>query len=196
MVMSMLFCVCYVASNIFETKIFTAGPLTLTGGFLIFPLSYILNDCLSEVYGYRNASFVILFALSFNAFFVLMAQLVRILPPAPFWDGQEHFDYMFSADLRITVASMLAFVVGSLLNAKVMVKMKEKQGGKGFGWRAILSSLAGEGADSLVFFPIAFWGVGFGNMLVMMVTQIVLKTGYEVVLLPVTSAVVRRLENK
>lgn len=191
--LAILFCVSLIASNLFETKIFDAGLLTLTGGFLVFPVSYIINDCLTEVYGYKATRFVILTAFGANAFFVVMAQLVRLLPPADFWDGQAQFDYIFTADLRITVASMLAFVGGSTLNAKVMARMKALQGDKGFGWRAILSSLAGEGVDSLIFFPIAFWGVGFAHMCLLMVTQIVLKTLYEVVILPFTACFVRYL---
>lgn len=195
-VLSTLFCVCLIASNLFETKIFEFCGLTLTGGFLIFPISYILNDCLTEVYGYKRARFVILTAFAMNAFVVLAAQLVRILPAAPFWQGQQHFDYIFAADLRITAASMLAFLIGSILNAHVMVRMKERQGEKGFGWRAVVSSLAGESVDSLVFFPVAFFGVGIRNLLVMMVTQIILKTLYEIIVLPVTATCVKRLKKR
>ena len=187
-------CACLIVSNLFETKIFDAGPLTLTGGFLIFPVSYIINDCLSEVYGYRNARYAILLAFILNALFVGIAQVVRILPPETYWDGQEHFDYIFAADLRITIASMAAFVCGSLLNAKVMVNMKARDGEKRFGVRAIVSSLAGETCDSLIFFPIAFWGVGLKNLLTMMVTQIILKTLYEVAVLPLTSIFVKKLK--
>ncbi|MCQ2183574.1 MAG: queuosine precursor transporter [Bacteroidales bacterium] len=190
-ILAVLFCVCLVASNIFETKIFSAGPIVLTGGFLIFPISYIINDCITELYGFRNARFVILLGFAVNLFFVLTAQLVRILPPADFWDGQAHLDYLLSANLRITAASMAAFLSGSLLNAKVMAVMKNVQGKKGFGWRAILSTLVGETADSLVFFPIAFWGVGADNLLKMMLTQVLLKTLFEIIVLPFTYMVVR-----
>ena len=193
-VLAILFCVCLIASNLFETKIFTAGIITLTGGFVLFPVSYILNDCISEVYGYRKAKFIIWTAFAMNAFFVLSAQLVRVLPGAPFWDGQEHFDCIFTANFRITVASMLAFLTGSIMNAKVMSRMKGRDGGQRFGLRAVLSSLVGESIDSLVFFPIAFFGVGLRNLVLMMLTQIVLKTLYEVVLLPVTSRFVKYLK--
>lgn len=189
-----LFCICLVASNIFETIIFPLGPITLTGGFLVFPISYIVNDCLSEVYGYKKTRFVIYTAVVLNLLFVLAAQLVRTLPTVPYCDAGEHFAYIFNADVRITAASMLAFIAGSLLNALVMVRMKKFQGEKGFGWRAVLSSLVGETADSLVFFPIAFWGVGIRNILVLMLTQILLKTLYEVIVLPLTSVVVRKLK--
>ena len=193
-VLTVLFCTCLIASNIFETKIFDAGVLTLTGGFLVFPISYILNDCLTEVYGARKARFAIITAFAMNIFFVGMAQLVRILPAESFWDGQEHFDYIFKADLRITAASMAAFLVGSLLNSHVMVKMKERDGQKYFGWRAVVSTIAGETADSIIFFPIAFWPQGWRNILIMMATQIILKTLYEVLVLPITARFVRDLK--
>jgi len=193
-VLSTLFAVALIASNLFEIKIFEAGPLTLTGGFLVFPVSYILNDCLTEVYGLRKARFAIWMAFAMNAFVVLMAQLVNVLPGATFWDGDAHFNYIFNADMRITLASMLAFVCGSRLNALVMARMKDRQGEKGFGLRAIISSLAGESIDSLIFFPIAFWGVGIKNLAIMMCTQILLKTLYEVVVLPLTAYVVKILK--
>jgi len=186
-VLSVLFCVCLVAANLFEAKIFELGPLTLTGGFLIFPISYIINDCLSEVYGYKNTRFVIWTAFAVNAFVVLCAQIVRVLPGASFWNGQEHFDYIFSAELRITVASMAAFLAGSLMNARIMGKMKERDGEKRFCWRAVLSSLAGESIDSVIFFPIAFWGLDVRHLLIIMLTQVVLKTFYEIIILPFTS---------
>ena len=191
---AVMLCVCLIASNLFETKIFDLGPLTLTGGFLIFPISYILNDCLTEVYGFKEAKRVIIGAFLVNAFFVGVAQLVRILPPSEMWDGQSHFDYIFAADLRITLASMAAFLCGSLVNSLVMSGMKEKQGEKGFGWRAVVSSLAGESLDSLIFFPIAFWGVGVRNLLVLMITQIILKTLYEIIVLPLTAIFVKKLK--
>lgn len=192
--MAIVFNVCLIASNLFETKIFAAGPLTLTGGLLIFPISYIINDCMTEIWGYRSARFVIWTAFIMNLFVVGVAQIVRILPAAPFWDGQEHFDYIFAANLRITIASMLAFVFGSLANSLIMDRMhKASENDKGFGWRAIASTLGGESLDSVIFFPIAFWGVGVRNMLIMMITQIVLKTVYEIAILPITATVVRQL---
>ena len=194
--LAVISCICLVASNLFETKIFPAGPLTLTGGFLIFPISYIINDCLTEIYGLRRARFVILLSFAVNAAFVGVAQLVRILPCTDYCAAQPHLDYLFAADLRITLASMAAFVCGSLTNSLVMDRMKRKQGVKGFGWRAVLSSLAGEGVDSLIFFPIAFRGIGMKNIAVIMLTQIALKVLYEVIVLPITAAYVRRIRNE
>ena len=189
--MAILFNVCLIASNLFETKLFMAGPLALTGGVIIFPVSYILNDCIVEVWGYRKARLVIWTGFAMNFFVVAMAQIVRILPEAPFWDGGPHFDYIFALAPRITLASLLAFISGSTINALVMSRMKVASQGRGFSVRAIVSSLAGETIDSLIFFPIAFWGIGMTEMLKLMALQIVLKTAYEVVILPVTNIVVK-----
>ncbi|MDE7128131.1 MAG: queuosine precursor transporter [Bacteroidales bacterium] len=193
--MAILFNVCLIASNLFETKLFMAGPIALTGGVIIFPVSYILNDCIVEVWGYRKARLVIWTGFAMNFFVVLTAQIVRLLPAAPFWDGGPHFDYVFAMAPRVTVASLLAFVSGSTANAYVMSKMKVASGGKRFSLRAIVSSVAGESIDSLIFFPIAFWGIGLKEMLALMVTQIVLKTFYEVIILPVTNVVVRTVKD-
>ncbi|MCM1177064.1 MAG: queuosine precursor transporter [Bacteroides sp.] len=192
--MAILFNVCLIASNLFETKLFMAGPIALTGGVIIFPVSYILNDCIVEVWGYRKARLVIWTGFAMNFFVVLMAQIVRLLPAAPFWEGGPHFDYVFAMAPRVTLASLLAFISGSTMNAYVMSRMKLASGGKRFSIRAIVSSIAGESIDSLIFFPIAFWGIGLHEMLALMVTQIVLKTFYEVIILPVTNAVVKTVK--
>lgn len=194
LLMAILFNVCLIASNLFETKLFTLGGISLTGGVIIFPVSYIINDCLVEVYGYRKSRLVIWSGFAMNFFVVAMAQIVRVLPASPFWDGGEHFDYIFSLAPRVTLASMLAFICGSTINALIMSKMKVAQKGKGFSLRAIVSTIGGEGVDSLVFFPIAFWGIGYAEMLKLMITQIVLKTVYEIIILPLTNICVNRLK--
>ena len=192
--MSIVFNVCLIASNLFETKVFSAGPLALTGGVLIFPVSYIINDCIVEVWGYKKARLVIWTGFAMNFFVVAMAQIVRALPAAGFWDGGEHFDYIFALAPRVTIASLLAFLSGSTVNAWIMSRMKVSSGGKRFSLRAIVSSVCGETVDSLVFFPLAFWGIGWDNMLKLMLLQIFLKTAYEVVILPVTNIVVKAVK--
>ena len=194
MLMAIMFNVCLIASNLFETKLFMAGPIALTGGVIIFPISYIINDCLVEVWGYRKARLVIWSGFVMNFFVVAMAQIVRLLPAAPFWDGGPHFDYVFAMAPRVTLASMLAFLCGSTVNAWIMSRMKVASKGRRFSFRAIVSSIGGETVDSLIFFPIAFWGLGAEDMVRLMLTQIVLKTLYEVIILPVTNVVVRRLK--
>ncbi len=194
MLMAIIFNVCLIASNLFETKLFMAGSVALTGGVIIFPVSYIINDCLVEVWGYRKARLVIWTGFAMNFFVVAMAQIVRLLPAAPFWDGGPHFDYIFAMAPRVTLASLLAFLSGSTVNAWIMSRMKVASKGKRFSVRAIVSSIGGETVDSIIFFPIAFWGIGITEMLTLMVTQIVLKTLYEVIILPVTNIVVKKVK--
>ena len=192
MLMSILFNVCLIAANLLETKVIQLGGLTVTAGLLVFPVSYILNDCISEVWGFRKARLIIWSGFAMNFFVVALGLVAVALPAAPFWEGEEHFNFVFGMAPRIVLASLLAFLAGSFLNAYVMSRMKIASQGKRFAWRAITSTLVGETADSLIFFPIAFGGViAWPELLVMMGIQVVLKSLYEVIILPVTMRVVR-----
>ena len=200
LVMATTLIVCLITSNFFVPRLWqVAGlPLQLSGAVLLFPVSYILNDCLTEVYGYRKARFVIWLAFLLSAFVAVMAQLVCWLP-APLQDGSkpvaESFNSLFGLVPKTTVASLIAFLVGSTVNAWVMSRMKVSSKGRLFGVRAIASSLAGELADSLIFFPVVFWGVmSVGAVFQLAVTQVCAKVLYEIVVLPLTSWVVRRLK--
>ena len=192
--MAVLFTVCLVSSNLFATKVMSFWGINLPGAVIIFPLSYILNDCISEVWGYRKARFVIWTAFAMNILVVLLGQLLVWMPAASFWDGAEHFDYMFNMAPRVVGASLLAFLAGSHLNSMVISKMKISSEGRRFGVRAILSSLAGELVDSLVFMPIAFWGTPVRTLAMMMLAQVSFKVLYEILILPVTAAVVRKVK--
>lgn len=195
LLMAVAFTVCLITSNLFATKVFSLGwGINLPGAVIIFPISYILNDCLSEVWGYRKARLVIWTAFAANLLVVLLGQVVVWLPAASFWDGGEHFDYMFNMAPRVAFASLLAFLAGSTLNAFVMSKMKVADQGRRFGVRAILSSVAGELLDSLIFMPIAFFGSPVKMLATMMVFQVSFKLVYEIVILPLTSYVVRRVK--
>ena len=193
MVMGILFCTCLIASNLLETKIlqFTSS-FTITAGVLCFPLSYILNDCIAEVWGFRKARLVIWSAFLMNFLVVALGQLAVALPAAEFWkENEPHFNFVFGLAPRIAVASFLAFLVGSFINAYVMSRMKLRSSGRHFSARAIVSTLFGEGADSLIFFPLAFGGLmPVHELLRLMLIQVVVKTLYEVVALPLTIRVV------
>ena len=192
--MAVLFTVCLISSNLFAAKVFAIGQLALPCAVLIFPISYILNDCFTEVWGYRKARLVIWMAFAMNLFVALVAQLAVILPSASFWTGGEHFDFVFKMAPRVLLASLLAFLAGSTFNSYVLSKMKVAQEGKGFSFRAIVSSLAGELLDSLIFMPIAFWGTPVRNLAWMMLCQVSFKVLYEILILPVTTTVVRKLK--
>ncbi|WP_337493991.1 queuosine precursor transporter, partial [Barnesiella intestinihominis] len=140
----------------------------------------------------RKARLIIWLGFLMNLMAVIFIQIAIILPSAPFWDGQKSFETVFSSTPRILLASFIAFLVGSFLNAYVMSKMKISSKGKHFSLRAITSTVVGESADSLLFFPIAFGGVvPVNELLILIVTQACLKTAYEIVILPVTIKVVR-----
>ena len=192
--MAVLFVVCLIASNLFATKVICLWKINLPGAVLIFPISYILNDCICEVWGFRKSRLVIWIAFAMNIFVVLVGQLLVWMPAASFWDGAPHFDYMFNMAPRVVAASLLAFLVGSNLNSLVMSKKKVADQGRRFGVRAILSSLVGEFADSLIFMPIAFWGSPVLSLLNMMVAQVSFKVLYEIIILPVTAAVVKKVK--
>ena len=192
MLLGVLFCVCLIAANLLETKQVALGPLQLTAGLIVFPVSYIINDCIVEVWGFRKARLVIWLGFFMNFLFVLFGLAAVALPAADYWTGQAGFRAIFGLAPRIAGASFLAFLVGSFLNAYVMSRMKVSMGGRGFSLRAIASTVVGEGADSLIFFPLALGGVvPWSVMPALMLTQVVLKTAYELVALPVTIRVVR-----
>ena len=191
MLLGILFNVCLIAANLLETKVIQLGSLTVTAGLLVFPISYIINDCIAEVWGFKKARLIIWSGFVMNFFVVSLGLIAVALPAAPFWDGEEHFDFVFGMAPRIVAASLNAFLVGSFLNAYVMSKMKVASGGRHFSARAILSTVVGETADSLIFFPVAFGGIiAWKELLLMMGIQIVMKSMYEVIILPVTIRVV------
>lgn len=200
--LAVIFCVCLVTSNLFVPRTWQVGslPLQLSGAILIFPISYIINDCLTEVYGYKAAMKVIIMGFVMSLFVSLMAGLVTVLPDPLYEDNlslSEAFNSLFGLAPRTAVASLLAFFAGSTVNARIMSAMKERAGEKGFGWRAILSSLGGEAVDSLIFFPMVFIGImPFKGILSIVFTQVVCKTLYEIIILPLTTVIVRMLKKR
>ena len=200
LVMAVTLAVCLITSNFFVPRLWqVAGlPLQLSGAVLLFPVSYILGDCITEVYGYRKARFVIWLSFLLSAFVALMAQLVCWLP-APLQESSrpvaDSFNSLFTMVPKTTVASLVAFFAGSTVNAWIMSRMKVASRGKGFGLRAILSSVGGELVDSAIFFPVVFWGIlSPAEALKLAGMQVLAKVLYEVVALPLTSWVVRRVK--
>ena len=195
MLFSILFCVCLIAANLFATKQIALGSISLTGGLLIFPVSYIVNDCVCEVWGYRKARLLIWTGFAMNFFFVIMGALCDIIPPAPYYENAAGFHGVFGLAPRVASASFCAFLVGSFLNAYVMSRMKIASKGRNFSVRAVVSTIVGECADSVIFFPLALGGVIPTEALPeLMFWQVVLKTAYEIVVLPLTIRVVAFLK--
>ena len=190
---SVLFCVCLITANVLETKQISIGMFNITGGLLVFPVSYIINDCVCEVWGYGKARLLIWLGFAMNFLFVAFGAAADAIPGAPYWHNDEGFHAVFGLAPRIAAASFVAFLVGSFVNAYVMSRMKISSEGRNFSLRAILSTVFGEGADSLIFFPLALYGVvPTSELPIFIVTQVVLKTAYEIVVLPVTIYVVRK----
>lgn len=195
LILAVLFCVCLIVANLVEIKTVSLGFLTVTAGMVVFPVSYIINDCIVEVYGFRKARMVIWLGFLMNLLVTLLLQLAIMLPGDSSWTAQDAMVAIYGGVPRILVASFLAFICGSMVNAWVMSRMKVSSQGRNFSLRAIVSTLWGEGVDSVIFFPIAFGGVlPWSTILHLIVAQTLLKTVYEMLILPVTLAVVKRLK--
>ena len=195
MLFSILFCVCLIAANILETKQISVLGISLTGGLIVFPISYIINDCVCEVWGFQKARLLIWTGFAMNFFFVAMGALCDWIPGAPYWTNEAGFHAIFGLAPRVAAASFVAFVVGSFANAYVMSKMKIRDKGRNFSLRAILSTIVGESFDSVIFFPLALGGVVPTEELPkLMLWQVLLKTVYEVIALPITIGIVKALK--
>lgn len=195
MLFSILFCVCLIAANILETKQISVLGISLTGGLIVFPISYIINDCVCEVWGFQKARLLIWTGFAMNFFFVAMGALCDWIPGAPYWTNEAGFHAIFGLAPRIAAASFVAFIVGSFANAYVMSKMKIRDKGRNFSLRAILSTIVGESFDSVIFFPLALGGVVPTEELPkLMLWQVLLKTVYEVIALPITIRIVKALK--
>ena len=193
----LVFSVTLIASNIFETKQIDLGLFSITGGLLVFPICYIISDIVCEIWGFRKSMSLIIAGFVLNFLFIGAAALVDVLPGADTWTNQEGFHAIFGLSARITLASCLAFLLGGYLNVLVLGRMKERSNGERLGVRLIVSSLAGEAADSLIFFPVAFAGIlPWKTILDMMLMQFILKTLYEVILLPVTIRIIHYFKKR
>ena len=169
------------------------GPWPFGAGILFFPISYVIDDVLTEVYGFARARRAIWAGFGALLFMALMEQTVVHLPVAEGWTGQAAYERVFGSGWRIILASMTAFFVGDFLNSVVLAKMKIWTQGKHLWTRTIGSTVVGEGADSLIFYPLAFYGMADWPLTALgavMLSQFVLKVGWEVLLTPVTYAVV------
>lgn len=197
MLFSVLFSVCLIAANVLETKQIAVGTISLTGGLIVFPISYIINDCICEVWGYQKARLLIWLGFVMNFFFVLVGALCDAIPGASYWTNDEGFHAIFGLAPRIAIASFMAFLCGSFVNAYVMSRMKIASKGKHFSVRAVVSTIFGETTDSILFFPLALYGVVPTSELPrLMFWQVILKTVYEIIVLPFTIKLVQYVKQK
>lgn len=194
--LTLVFILCLIVANLIEIKTLrSASWLTLTAGVIVFPVSYIVNDCIVEVYGFTKARLAIWLGFGSALFVTLMLQLAIILPGGELWDRQDAMEAIYGSVPRIMGASFAAFLCGSMVNAYVMSRLRLRHGKERFSFRAILSSLLGEGVDSSIFFPVAFGGVmPVETIISLIVTQTLVKTLYELIILPVTIRIVRLIQ--
>ena len=189
-----VFTACLIISNIIAGKTFDFFTLTLPCGVIIFPVIYIVNDVLAECYGYEKARKVILLGFFMNLIAVICYNVTILLPAPVFFENSEAFSVVLGSTLRLLVASFIAYLAGSLVNAKLMVYLKKWRGDKLF-FRCILSTLFGEGLDALIFILIGFLGtMPIEALLVMIVAQALFKTIYEIIVYPLTRLVIGKVK--
>jgi uncharacterized integral membrane protein (TIGR00697 family) len=190
-----LFITCLIASNIIAVKLISVFGLTLPAAIIIFPISYILGDVLTEVYGYRQARRVIWLGFFCNLIVVAAVTLGQLLPAASFWDGQAAYERILGYTPRILAASFLAYLVGEFANSFVLAKMKIATNGRWLWTRTIGSTVVGQGLDSLVFITLAFLGtIPLTALVSAILTQWLAKSIYEAAVTPLTYKAVNFLK--
>ena len=175
------------------------GTWAFGAGILFFPISYVIGDILTEVYGFARARRVIWTGFAALLFMAFMCWVVVALPPAAGWNDQPAYEAVFGSTWRIVLASMIAFWVGEFANSFVLAKLKVRTQGRHLWMRTIGSTIVGQGFDSLIFYPLAFYGLpGWPPEAVIqvMISQFILKVTWEVILTPVTYVVVGWLKRR
>lgn len=190
--LSIVFVVCLLLSNILAAKLLKIGSYSVPSGVLVFPISYIINDILAEIYGYEKAKRVIIIGFLMNLFMVLIFLLAIYLPAPEWFKNDDAFKIILGSTPRISLAGFIAYLCGSLANAKVLVKMKNNSK---FGVRAILSTVVGESLDSIIFVVISFIGTIATNQIIeMIILQVSIKTVYEIICLPLTTTIIEKIK--
>lgn len=185
------------AGKVANIELPVIGAYAFGAGILFFPLSYVIGDVLTEVYGYARARRVIWAGFAAMLFMAFMSWAVVAMPADPGWDGQGAYERVFGQVPRIVFASIIAFWAGEFVNSYVMARMKIWTQGKHLWTRTIGSTVVGQGVDSLLFYPLAFWGVWSNELVItVMITNWLLKVAWEAVLTPVTYAVVDFLKRR
>ncbi|RTK92721.1 MAG: VUT family protein [Rickettsiales bacterium] len=192
---TVIFIVCLITANMGATKLFQFGSLVLPGGIIVFPLLYVINDILTEVYGFTASRRVIWLALFSNLFFTLILYAIVYFPPAEHHSNQESYANIFGLTPRIFIASLSSYFIGELLNASTISTLKIMQSGKNFAARAIISTCIGALVETAIFAGIAFGAILPAHTLLMMVfTLTALKVLYELLVLPITVKITKYLK--
>ncbi len=192
-----IFVTCLITANITAVKLVSFFGLILPAGVIVFPISYIVGDVLTEVYGFHRARRVIWLGFFCNVIAVLAIWLGGIMPAAPFWKVQEAYDTILGYTPRLLIASFLAYLIGEFANSIVLAKMKVATNGRWLWSRTIGSTLVGQGLDSLVFVFVAFFGtIPFAGIVAAIIAQWIFKSIYEAAATPLTYLVVNALKRR
>ncbi len=194
---SVVFVSVLLISNVVSTKIVDLKWFTFDGGTLLFPLSYILGDILTEVYGYKRSKKVIWLGFFMSLLMATIFIVVGALPSSPEWGNQNAYDLILGLTPRIVIASLFAYSLGGFSNSYILAKMKIWTKGKMLWARTIGSTVVGEFIDSTIFILIAFWGI-FPNstLLVLIISNYIFKTAVEILFTPLTYKIIKFLKDK
>ena len=192
-----LFVACLIISNILANRLIQVGAWSIDAGILLFPITYVLSDVFSEVYGYKWSRRVTIWAAAMNLVFALLVALTNVLPSPSYFDA-EPFRLALGSSFRIVLASITSFVVGDWVNDLVFRRMKRNKAVlQGFTKRAIISSVVGQIVDSTLFVTIAFAGtLPFEDFINMILLGVISKVGYEIIILPLTSKIAKAVHTK
>lgn len=196
-VLSGLFVSCLMLSNIVAGKLVSIFGITLTAAVVLFPVTYIFGDVLTEVYGFKRARLIIWIGFGCNLLMVLVFWMTLAMPYPEFWRGQEAYSLVLGTTPRIVAASLIAYLAGSFSNSIVLSKLKVITSGRWLWVRTISSTVVGEGVDSLIFITLSFYGTLPGPALIqMIIAQYIFKVLYEIVATPLTYLVVGWIKRK
>jgi len=194
-IIAAIFTTCLITANIIAVKVISLGAVILPAAIVVFPLSYILGDILTEVYGYRWARRVIWLGFTCNLIFVIFIWVGQVLPPASFWKGQEAYETILGFTPRLLAASFCGYLAGEFVNSFVLAKMKVLTRGRWLWTRTIGSTIVGEGLDTAIFITLAFIGTP-SFAAIMILYHWLVKTGIEAIATPLTYTVVNYLKRK
>ena len=195
LIIAAIFVTCLITANIVGVKVFSVGSFILPAAVVLFPLSYVFGDILTEVYGYRWARRVIWLGFSCNLIFVIFAWVGQALPPAPLWEGQEAYESILGYTPRLLAASFCGYLAGEFGNSFILAKMKILTRGRWLWSRTIGSTIVGQGLDTLIFVTGAYFGTPF-FVPIMILYHWLAKTAIEAIATPFTYATVNFLKKK
>ncbi len=196
-ILGIVYVTCLLLSNLIAGKMMALGSITLPAAVILFPITYIMGDVFTEVYGFKNTRTIIWTGFACSAFAVAIYMITIVLPHPDFWGNQDAYVTVLSTTPRVFIASLLGYLFGEFSNSMILSKLKVVTQGKKLWVRTILSTVVGEAFDTIIFIAVSFWGTMENSVLLqMMIFQYLFKVCYEVVFTPVTYAVVKWIKKK